>query len=1324
MKKFLQIPWSGHIKEVILCLCLSILNLSGIVSGIAGNPAFLTGFITNSLTGNPIIGAKIQVNSSTGFSVIGGAYFMVIDSAGTFPVLCSKPGFDAITSSPVTFQSGITSSLNFSLQENLNPPTNVNAVLDTSNTFVHISYSLPSGPYELIYDDGIQDDFTVWATQGNMNAVRFTPVGYPVTLTGGSVNIGTAANYPPGSTPLVPFQIKIFDASGPGDSPGNLIAGPFDVIPTALGWVEFQLSSSVTITGGSFFIAMVQGGNAPNASGMAIDQTNPQFRSYSRFITGGLPWMPAQGNFMMRAFVTGPGGPLDMADFPEGILGYTAWRLRQGEELNPAVWVQVTFTPNLFLDDNAWPVLPCGPWRWGVKAVYSGNRLSPVAFSNVIGKCWTVPITLKINLTCAASTTNGAFVQMKNLVYPDTLYSTIADSSGFITFPAVWKGSYEIYVKKFGYIDYYQNYSVEDADTVELTILQKKSPPSNLVVDERSLFSVWDVPYYHQNLFNEDWSSGNFTAQGWSLEGNFNWKISTSMGNPAPSAMFSWNPPVIDYEQSIVSKEIPGEYSPILTLSYDIFLDNYSTSALNRMAVEIKYGQDWYTLKTWDNLGGNIPWTHDEIDISQFSDKTIRLRFRAYGEDSYQINAWYIDNISVVASESAHLLAPCIFGYNFYLDNVLIASIAENNYTIPGELVKFDSSYNACVKAIYTSGYSEAVCDSFTSLFLWPPANLAVTPDEANAFLTWDKPSMPTDSGNITPPGLLGYNIYRNSSFIIFLPFPDSLSYNDQGLEPGTYYYEVSARYDLTPYGFPGQEDNSPPAGPVMVDIHYGHPLPFFESWDQGNFDYNEWRFRPEQGNWTIAYSKGIPPPSAEFTGNPMKTDYIFSLESAVLDASMLNCAKIWMDFDIRLDDQNSIGTEELSAEIFYNGNWIKKATFKNDGSFDWTSVHLDISSVKGKGFRIGFRATGLNSTGFVRWSIDNIAVYAVCLPAGNLSGEQSGNGVLLQWSPPGCNGGGFILNEGFEKPEFPPQNWTQVIHNTGATWSHTDYSSVVGVHTGNYSAGITWDYNLQNEWIIAHDVFVNGNLRFWSMAFQGSTHGDHYYVKVSTDNEVTWETLFDLSSLPPYPGGYNQWQVPYDVDLSPFLGEVIDIAWQAWDGTGQGCWYYWAIDDCSVGNKKLELSLSDPMYDIYKMDPGDTTFLIVNEQPVSDTSYLDPDLEPGLYNYYIMTVNESCSQSLPSDTVSVDQITYIENMEAGNLKIFPNPAYDIVTIKSVVPVARLILFDIAGKPVKEIQNKNKNEARFSVEDLLSGLYVMKVFTAGSTITRLLSVNH
>ena len=53
--------------------------------------------------------------------------------------------------------------------------------------------------------------------------------------------------------------------------------------------------------------------------------------------------------------------------------------------------------------------------------------------------------------------------------------------------------------------------------------------------------------------------------------------------------------------------------------------------------------------------------------------------------------------------------------------------------------------------------------------------------------------------GGGVPPGLIGYNIYRDDNFIHYNPHPDSLDYYDMNLDPGTYKYDVTAIYDLTP---------------------------------------------------------------------------------------------------------------------------------------------------------------------------------------------------------------------------------------------------------------------------------------------------------------------------------------------------------------------------------------------------------------------------------------------------------------------------------------------------------------------------------------------
>ena len=149
-----------------------------------------------------------------------------------------------------------------------------------------------------------------WAVAGNENAVKFTPLGFPAIVYGGQINIGTIDDYPAGANPLVPFQVAVMDASGPGGTPG-LGIDTVTVTPAGYGWVDFS-TPPITVNSGSFYLVMIQGGNAPNAAGVAVDETAPQLRSYARFATGGGPWVPASGNFMIRAILSGTGGPLDL----------------------------------------------------------------------------------------------------------------------------------------------------------------------------------------------------------------------------------------------------------------------------------------------------------------------------------------------------------------------------------------------------------------------------------------------------------------------------------------------------------------------------------------------------------------------------------------------------------------------------------------------------------------------------------------------------------------------------------------------------------------------------------------------------------------------------------------------------------------------------------------------------------------------------------------------------------------------------------------------------------------------------------------------------
>jgi len=48
-------------------------------------------------------------------------------------------------------------------------------------------------------------------------------------------------------------------------------------------------------------------------------------------------------------------------------------------------------------------------------------------------------------------------------------------------------------------------------------------------------------------------------------------------------------------------------------------------------------------------------------------------------------------------------------------------------------------------------------------------------------------------------------------------------------------------------------------------------PLPFIESWDQGNFTYHDWALSPAGNNWSIDSLNGNPPPCADFYRQPYR---------------------------------------------------------------------------------------------------------------------------------------------------------------------------------------------------------------------------------------------------------------------------------------------------------------------------------------------------------------------------------------------------------------------------------------------------------------------
>ncbi len=221
----------------------------------------------------------------------------------------------------------------------------------------------------------------------------------------------------------------------------------------------------------------------------------------------------------------------------------------------------------------------------------------------------------------------------------------------------------------------------------------------------------------------------------------------------------------------------------------------------------------------------------------------------------------------------------------------------------------------------------------------------------------------------------------------------------------------------------------------------------------------------------------------------------------------------------------------------------------------------------------------GQITVGTTNYDMGQITLDEVAYAPVGVTAEVDDIGItaLISWQPPDPTG--LEITESFEAETFPPGEWTQIVTNTGPAnalgiyppWCRTGSLTIQGDTVtptqGEFQAGLHWDYNHQDEWLItpAFNCPPNAYLRFDGYVFLGSEYEDHYYVKVSTDNGATWTALWDASAQT---GGWNEYSSPITVDLSGYSGNQIMVAFQAVDGPqNSGLAYYWFIDNIYIGN-------------------------------------------------------------------------------------------------------------------------------------------------------------
>jgi hypothetical protein len=303
-------------------------------------------------------------------------------------------------------------------------------------------------------------------------------------------------------------------------------------------------------------------------------------------------------------------------------------------------------------------------------------------------------------------------------------------------------------------------------------------------------------------------------------------------------------------------------------------------------------------------------------------------------------------------------------------------------------------------------------------------------------------------------------------------------------------------------------------------------------------------------------------------------------------------------------------GYEDYSTQSVTDGSFLFPAVYAMQ-SYQYHISHPGYSSLSGT---IQVQSA---SYAFGTMQMNELAFAPHTVTAELTPGQNS---INIAWQSP--NPDAIGLEESFEGEAFPPQDWSQIITNAGAALSNGAFptwhrnaeiisgSTIVTPTDGSYQAGLWWDYGHQDEWLISASFNCPSDavLSFDSRVFLGSTEGDSYSVKLSTDDGESWSTLWDASQQS---GGWNHYEAPIVIELSAFTGRQIRLAYHANDNeANEGLYYDWFIDNVQVLSSFRQAQRGLEGYDLWRFPVSQLhnppAWTQVNAQTVEGNSFID----------------------------------------------------------------------------------------------------------------------
>ncbi len=1322
-----------------------------------GAPGYIEGVVTDCITGEPINGVSVFAGYTTTMTNDTGFYSMALQ-AGNYNLNFSKTGYQTTMNMGVSVSSFNTTTVNSQMCESPYPPACAYASVDLDDSVCTVSWCPPAGPYEVLYDDGTPENYAAWEFAGNRYAVKFTPEGYPATITGAKFFI---ANGPFGTAVGSSFVALVCKPDAAG-MPGQVIDSvPVSVFST--GWLSIT-GMNATITSGDFFIVMAQSEPAPECPYLGVDETLPTVgKSYSRDLVNGGEWqLSAYQDFMIRAIVSGPGsGNVHQYDLAIIWLG----------AVNPVTpengvytLINNSISTTIFtFGGTTWSAPSQGWYAYGIKAIYLNAQASEFVYTNIVAHKLFADLSINAQLECGSIPAGGAIATLTGIYPPFYSLTDTLSSSGSLTFSHIVQGEYTLSVSYLGYETYTQAVSLYANEVIDTVLLQSRNKPINFKVTNNDLVATWQAP--RGILLSQNFESSLFPPSGWqsSTQGIMGWYATTNGGSDSlaipPHTVYAVvndelggaaNNGCCDY---LITPELDLRGAPDYSLSFNSYFNGLG-GQLGFVEMSTDNGTTWNPIFTCYPLGGF--WRNQTIDLSAYSGPSglASVKFAFHANDAgNQASGWAIDDVMVTYGGLQ------VSGYKVYLDGTEMGQTTGLTWSFDPATFNCQE-YQAAVEAIYCTGTSEPATYDFSNGYPYPPANLAadtsITATSGAVKLSWQ---MPLDCLS----NAVGYHIYRNDVFLAQVPVTDTI-YWDMNLMPKTYCYDITTVYDLEPYGFPaGSTGESIKTGPACVDIIYGGDLPFFDDFSGGEFDTTLWN--PGE-NWLVDEDSDNPVPAAKFKWDPLMTDYSSALQSTMINISEIDTTisfKIYFDYEIKLEDFAASGNEKLTVEIWNGSDWNVAKEYSNTGSFDWMSEQLDITALAGEQtLMVRFRANGISSDAIHYWAVDNVFIHYAetnLLPPMNLVVNPSGSigsENHLVWEPPltGNTVMSYILDD--NTVEF-----STFYDATGECWLGNEFpvsesgvlqsvSVFMEANSGSaiYSIAI-FDQNRDSvynsapftpvfgEWTDVELPFVEFNGPFYVMLHMVVTNKSDYLPLDQngpnaaacpvwyTDDLLAWLPLTDLG-FEPSVAFIRATGITSDKKTSVTFNPRSSI-------TGSATVLPSALvssplnvtTGCDVAHSIPISDNSETLqgYDIYRrayavFPPGQNTaasgsWTLINPALVVQNEYYDQNLsnfEYNCYEYRVTAVYEAGS-SIPSNREWGCIFTNLNPLSTGEVSLYPNPATTFLRIELSGDVRELQVYNSLGIMVTAKNIAGETTVILNTSEYPNGMFTAKFTT-------------